>query len=393
MTLSVIDTQSKSFLSQNITTFPNIPQKREGGGGGTVTMVGGNKETMSASHFLKNSNTNNQHAEIDQSRNRKIRGKSGKTVNNKHSVFQPSQFRKKWISNITDSIHIFNSLFNHQIFDSEYGNGGGAESINSGSPFFETSNKNDELVGTMPAAKLINSQGEHDNNDDEVNAFVAQKQKLAKVIFFSFATLHEFLTDADQNLSQGRNTITQNKGEHTKYQKGHNKNKNLVLNSRIISASIDEKSLRRRTNKKYFYDTDDGDSSSSPVVNIHFAHLHEQMSDPICVFWNIDKEAWSDNGCRVVNSNKRATTCQCKHLTHFALLMRFPDNMDIQSIGTGIIFNSASDVYAKRNEDSSSSTIITLEIATYIISTVCLIILILLIIQVSQVHKITKRCP
>ena len=246
MTLSVIDTQSKSFLSQNITTFPNIPQKREGGGGGTVTMVGGNKETMSTSHFLKNSNTNNQHAEIDQSRNRKIRQKSGKTVNNKHSAFQPSQFHNKWISNITDSIHIFNSLFNQQIFDSEYDNGGGAESINSGSPLFETSNKNDELVGTMPAAKLINSQAEHDNNDDEVNAFVAQKQKLAKVIFFSFATLHEFLTDADQNLSQGRSTITQNKGEHTKYQKGHKKNKNLVLNSRIISASIDEKSLRKR---------------------------------------------------------------------------------------------------------------------------------------------------
>ena len=107
----------------------------------------------------------------------------------------------------------------------------------------------------MPAAKLINSQGEHDNNDDEVNAFIAQKQKLAKVIFFSFATLHEFLTDADQNLSQGSSTTSQNEREDTKYKTSPSKPKNLVLNSRIISASIDEKSLRRRTNQKYFYNT------------------------------------------------------------------------------------------------------------------------------------------
>jgi hypothetical protein len=116
------------------------------------------------------------------------------------------------------------------------------------------------------------------------------------------------------------------------------------------------------------------------------------MSDPICVYWNIDKEAWSDSGCHIVSSNKRTTTCQCKHLTHFALLMRFPDNMDIQSIGSGIIFNSESDVYAKRNEDSSSSTIITLEIATYIISTVCLIILILLVIQFrNRIRRVLRK--
>ena len=381
MTLSVIDTQSETFRSQNITTFPDTPQRREGGGE-IVTRVGGNKELMSTSHFLRNSNANNQNAEIGQFRNRKTRQKSGKTVNNKHSVFDMSQFHNKWLSNITDSIHLFNSIFGQQIFDSsDYGN------LGSASPFFQTSNKNDEPVGRMkPAAKLINSQGEHDNNDDEVNAFLAQKQKLAKVIFFSFATLHEFLTDADQNLSKGSSTtFLQNEGENIKYKTGHGKIKNLMLNSRIISASIDEKSLRRRTNKKYFYNTEENESMSPPVVNIDFTHLHKQMSDPICVYWNSDKEAWSDNGCYVVSSNEEVTRCQCQHLTHFALLMRFPEDMDIQSIGSGIIFdNGVSDVYAKKNEDSTSSTVITLEIATYIISTVCLIILILLIVHVRK---------
>ena len=376
MTLSVIDTQSKSFLSKNVTIFPNLPQSREVGGG-TVTRVGGNKETMSTSHFLKN--PNNQ--EIAQSRNRKARQKSGKTVNYKHSIFQRNQFQNKWLSNITDSIQLLNSIFDQQIFDSQF--------ENTAIPFLQNSNRNDEFVGRVPAAKLINSQGEHDNNDDEVN--VAQKQKLAKVIFFSFATLHEFLTDADQNLSQGRSTISQNQNKESKYKTSQRESENLVLNSRIISASIDEKSLRRRASQKYFYETGTNDDPSSsthppPFVRIAFEHIHEQMSDPICVYWNIDKEVWSDSGCEVVSSNKKVTTCQCNHLTHFALLMRYPDNMDIQSIGSGIIFDSGSsdDVFAKREH---SSTVITLEIAIYIISTVCLLILILLVIQVSKILK------
>lgn len=384
MTLSVIDTQSESFLNQNITTFPESPQRREGGG--TMTRVGGNGEAVSTSHFLRNPNTNNRHEEIEQFRNRRVRQKSGKTVNNKHSVFQDSMFSNgKWISNITDSVFLFNSIFNQEILDSQYGNG------RSSSPLFETSNiENDELVGrNLPKAKLINSQTseKHDNNDDEVNAVLAQKQKLAKVIFFSFATLHEFLTDADQNLSQGSRTTLQNTGRDIK--EGHKKYQNLVLNSRIISASIDEKILRRRSNQKYFYNTMENEpnpAQSSPVVNIEFTHLHEKMSDPICVYWNNDKESWSDHGCFVVKSSKKSTTCQCNHLTHFALLMRYPEDMDIRNIGSGIIFNSVSDdVYSERNEDAiNASTVITLEIATYIISTVCLVILILLIIQVRK---------
>ena len=390
MTLSVIDTQSESFLSQNVTTFPDILRRKERGGG-SVTRVGGNKETMSASHYLENSNANNHHTEIEKSVNRNNRQKSGKTVNNKHNIFELTEkFQNKWLSNITDSIYLVNSIFNQQIFDSQYSDGI-APSMHSAIPFFQASNKNDEIVGrSVPAAKLINSQArrsKHDNNDDEVNAFMAQKQKLAKVIFFSFATLHEFLTDADQNLSLGSSTNSQNEGENINYEKGNKKYKNLVLNSRIISASIDEKSLRRRSHKKYFYDTtlsqDNHDSSlSSPqaVVSIQFSHIHEQMSDPICVFWDHEKEAWSNHGCRVVETSPKMTTCQCQHLTHFALLMKFPADMDIKSIGSGIIFDS--DVYLQQR-NKESTTVITLEVATYIISTVCLIILILLIIQVS----------
>ena len=92
MTLSVIDTQSESFLNQNITTFPESPQRREGGG--TMTRVGGNGEAVSTSHFLRNPNTNNRHEEIEQFRNRRVRQKSGKSVNNKQNVFQASDIRQ-----------------------------------------------------------------------------------------------------------------------------------------------------------------------------------------------------------------------------------------------------------------------------------------------------------
>ena len=118
------------------------------------------------------------------------------------------------------------------------------------------------------------------------------------------------------------------------------------------------------------------------MISIDFSHIYEQMSDPICVFWNNEKEAWSNMGCRVVKSSKAQTTCECNHLTHFALLMKYPDGMDMTKIGSGIIFSS--DGYSNNNNKGgdSGTTIITLEIATYIISTVCLIILILLVIQV-----------
>lgn len=46
-----------------------------------------------------------------------------------------------------------------------------------------------------------------------------------------------------------------------------------------------------------------------------------------CVFWNMNgsRGFWSGEGCQVTSRNKSHTTCQCFHLTSFAVLMRVKD--------------------------------------------------------------------
>lgn len=41
-----------------------------------------------------------------------------------------------------------------------------------------------------------------------------------------------------------------------------------------------------------------------------------------CSFWNLSLNTWSQNGCRLVfqRSNRTSTTCECDHLTNFAVL-------------------------------------------------------------------------
>ncbi|XP_010611740.1 CD97 antigen isoform X4 [Fukomys damarensis] len=58
----------------------------------------------------------------------------------------------------------------------------------------------------------------------------------------------------------------------------------------------------------------------SPVT---FAFSHHQLEEPgtelICAFWKDGH--WATTGCRKVGSGKNSTTCQCDHLSSFAVLM------------------------------------------------------------------------
>ncbi len=40
----------------------------------------------------------------------------------------------------------------------------------------------------------------------------------------------------------------------------------------------------------------------------------------VCVFWDIELSVWSDAGCRVAETSALETTCECSHLTNFAVL-------------------------------------------------------------------------
>ena len=79
-----------------------------------------------------------------------------------------------------------------------------------------------------------------------------------------------------------------------------------IVNSRVISASLGK-----------------GRHIQLPQpVTIRLAHLRQDnVSNPTCVFWDYTVSAWSDEGCRVLSTNRTHTQCRCDHLTNFAILM------------------------------------------------------------------------
>ena len=137
---------------------------------------------------------------------------------------------------------------------------------------------------------------------------------LGEAVFFSFRGLHEILSGAKTYLS---------------FEDEASKSQNWRLNSRVISAS-----LGRGRHIELQKD-----------VKINLRHLADPemgLRDPVCVFWDYEVHAWSDSGCRLIESNATESVCQCDHLTNFALLMRPPSSgsftnlrMDIVAICVG----------------------------------------------------------
>ncbi|XP_059142872.1 adhesion G protein-coupled receptor L3-like isoform X5 [Physella acuta] len=85
----------------------------------------------------------------------------------------------------------------------------------------------------------------------------------------------------------------------------------LVINSNIIGASINNSQL---------------DSSLPEPVRFTLHHLQTlENAAPVCSFWNIEigqlVGQWSQDGCRLLHTNLTHTTCECDHLTNFAVLM------------------------------------------------------------------------
>ncbi|XP_069693685.1 latrophilin Cirl isoform X9 [Periplaneta americana] len=84
------------------------------------------------------------------------------------------------------------------------------------------------------------------------------------------------------------------------------RNTTRVLNSKVISASLGK----------------GRHIQLSEPVRLSLRHLRtENVSNPACVFWDYTMSAWSDEGCHVETTNRTHTTCQCDHLTNFAVLM------------------------------------------------------------------------
>ncbi|KAM3859079.1 cadherin EGF LAG seven-pass G-type receptor 1 [Diretmus argenteus] len=64
-----------------------------------------------------------------------------------------------------------------------------------------------------------------------------------------------------------------------------------------------------------------------PPITLEFTLLEtEERSKPVCVFWNHSiaiggTGGWSSKGCELLNRNNSHISCQCNHMTSFAVLM------------------------------------------------------------------------
>lgn len=90
--------------------------------------------------------------------------------------------------------------------------------------------------------------------------------------------------------------------------------KRPVINTPVVSISVHdgEELLPRALDKP---------------VTVQFRLLEtEERTKPICVFWNHSilvsgTGGWSARGCEVVFRNESHVSCQCNHMTSFAVLM------------------------------------------------------------------------
>lgn len=58
-------------------------------------------------------------------------------------------------------------------------------------------------------------------------------------------------------------------------------------------------------------------------VRIELRHLRRLNvgERSVCGFWNVTRGSWDTRGCRLIDFNREATTCECDHLTSFAVLI------------------------------------------------------------------------
>ena len=133
----------------------------------------------------------------------------------------------------------------------------------------------------------------------------------AEAVFFSYSSLHEIMSsyNRENDINDvGLFPIIEELG--LKKTNGHEDGA-WMLNSRIISASL----VKGRH------------IGLSHPATIELRHLNEEnMTDPVCVFWDYEVHGWSGSGCRIKSTNASITTCECDHLTSFAVLMRQVDD-------------------------------------------------------------------
>ena len=120
---------------------------------------------------------------------------------------------------------------------------------------------------------------------------------LVKAVFFSFKQLEEILSRGDKRTVSPQSGFRYNSGP------------KMVLNSRIISASL----VGGR----------EAPQAGARPVRVSLRHLREEgVTSPTCVVWDLQRSTWSTQGCSLLSTNSSQTVCQCEQPGNFALLMQ-----------------------------------------------------------------------
>ncbi|XP_072104454.1 uncharacterized protein [Mobula birostris] len=85
---------------------------------------------------------------------------------------------------------------------------------------------------------------------------------------------------------------------------------NVSLNSKVIAATISNKAVSSNLKEKF-------------NLTLKLNQEKEVGKEPVCVYWSNTKKnsVWKSDGCERIDSNQTHVTCQCNHLTSFAILM------------------------------------------------------------------------
>ncbi len=71
-------------------------------------------------------------------------------------------------------------------------------------------------------------------------------------------------------------------------------------------------------------------------LKFQLEHSTEAGRNPVCAYWSFEDEDWSDKGCRVVDTTEKnngtaVTTCECDHLTNFAVILDLASSEDLEA--------------------------------------------------------------
>ncbi|XP_062891659.1 adhesion G protein-coupled receptor E2-like isoform X3 [Mobula hypostoma] len=93
-------------------------------------------------------------------------------------------------------------------------------------------------------------------------------------------------------------------------QGGRPSQNNVSLNSKVIAATISNKAVSSNLKEKF-------------NLTLNLNQEKEVGEEPECVYWSNteEKSVWLSDGCERIDSNQTHVTCQCNHLTSFAILM------------------------------------------------------------------------